>query len=843
MNHYARLVLHLLLTIVAGGSAAQSQAQWQTEYRGLGVQSLDLQLLQTAKQDWHANQLRYMMAPEWAAAKGGITREQAWTNMLAALPQELDNAHALGIAVIVDLHQLPTLSPNEPYAGDKEAQTHAWWTDDYNLEIMIDAWWELSQITAARPEQDIWLELYNEPLDWVAFPSYPANWPSWAQTLIHEIRTNDMAHPIVIQTGPGTLPWGLATWPGLVDPSTNDLIYSIHQYNPISYSHQGVSSNIVVDWSLAATGWDKNRIRNDELQYAKDYQDTHGVRIHVGEFSAPRWAPNAEKYLLDHFELFEEYGWDWNYHAFDAAKVWDVEYPEQVDLYDGSGTYVRTGIADPDEGLFYPPYGTPPLVALEKVAGFTERGELVLEFLSRNLDAGPVPGENLAITNGLWADAAVWDQGHVPDTTDDRAKIWANHTVAVDQVVTTPVSNIRLGSMLQNPGHLVIDPGAALTNNGLLQISGGVNNSVGSSVTIDGTYHNGGDMDVGHVSSTGQGGRLFINTGAVVTVDGVINVGLGSTGTVTMTGGTVVQYGIGNDGDTQIGIGERQYGELDMSGGTWTTGDDLIVGSGAGNARTGKAVLNGGATMNVTDDLFISGFNNREHNNGEVIVNDAKLDVTDTMYVGRTISSTGTLTLAHADAYTETWFLFVAYDGGKGTVNLLDGELFVIGNGANDNNIRVGSNGKINFEKGVLAWNDNTGTDELEQFWINGDLTATKSGANSPSFTSNLITITYSQDLGDGYTAWVGLNDTGGCETFVTVPPVMDIGDLSINIDGTDVILNWNGTEGANYTLQSKGDLTDPSWSDEQSNIPGVNGIMSATTTVSAELFYRVTYP
>ena len=51
----------------------------------------------------------------------------------------------------------------------------------------------------------------------------------------------------------------------------------------------------------------------------------HGARIYVGEFSAAAWAPGAETYLRDCIELFEEYGWDWTYHAFRESRVWDVE--------------------------------------------------------------------------------------------------------------------------------------------------------------------------------------------------------------------------------------------------------------------------------------------------------------------------------------------------------------------------------------------------------------------------------------------------------------------------------------------------------------------------------------
>ena len=389
--------------------------------------------------------------------------------------------------------------------------------------------------------------------------------------------------------------------------------------------------------------------------------------------------------------------------------------------------------------------------------------------------------ENVATTSGSWTNTAIWDQGHIPNTTDDRAKVWALRTVTVDSVVAQAVSNIRLGQNLSNPGHLVIDPGASLVNNGLLQISGGLSTTVGSSLTVNGTYYNGGNMDVGHVSAAGTGGNLNINSGATVTAAGVINIGLGSTGTVTMAGGTVTQTGTG---DTIVGSGFNHYGKLNMSGGSWTTGDDLIVGG--ENSRTGKATFSGGATMTVSDDLFLAGLNGRVNANGEVVVNDATLDVNDYLYVGRASSSTGTLTLDHADAQVNAYRLLVADNGGEGTVNLLDGELYVAGDTDFDNNVQIGAGGEVSFEKGVLEWNDATGTNELEQFWFDGDFTATKNDGNALSFTNNLSTITYSLDLGDDYTAWVGLNADGNSETFVTIP---EPGALSLLILSSGLIL------------------------------------------------------
>ena len=43
-------------------------------------------------------------------------------------------------------------------------------------------------------------------------------------------------------------------------------------------------------------------------------------------FSAIAWAPGAERYLEDCISIFEEYGWDWTYHAFREWTGWSVEH-------------------------------------------------------------------------------------------------------------------------------------------------------------------------------------------------------------------------------------------------------------------------------------------------------------------------------------------------------------------------------------------------------------------------------------------------------------------------------------------------------------------------------------
>ena len=60
----------------------------------------------------------------------------------------------------------------------------------------------------------------------------------------------------------------------------------------------------------------------------KNYQEKYRVPIYIGEFSSIRWAPNNStfNYLRDCIELFEEYNWDWNFHAFREWDGWSVEH-------------------------------------------------------------------------------------------------------------------------------------------------------------------------------------------------------------------------------------------------------------------------------------------------------------------------------------------------------------------------------------------------------------------------------------------------------------------------------------------------------------------------------------
>jgi len=389
------LWIGVLGLFMIGVSATLSQPSAKNEkrkvqYRGFTVCTMDEKTLREAVVDWNANQVRYMMCPVWRTPNRAAGQYMAtWKQILADLPAGLDRAKALNLAVVLDLHQLPDDHP-KTYSKDDGENSRLWWYDQDNLKLLIQCWKEVAEICKDR-DQVIWFDLLNEPCDTTIIHSkfsFPPTAPDWYQKTINEIRKIDTKHPIVVETGPGMLSWGFTGFPILKDPY-HPVIYSTHPYQPVLYTHQGINDTKVLAWpgefnDHGGGWWDRKRLEI-ELAPAIEFQKKHNVRIYAGEFSSPRWAPNSADFLRDCIEVFEKHGWDWNYHAWREAGVWSLEEPNEVDLYDKAGKYVKTALADPKEGLFYHPYGTPESGKAKRPEGLTDRGQVLKHYLDRNL--------------------------------------------------------------------------------------------------------------------------------------------------------------------------------------------------------------------------------------------------------------------------------------------------------------------------------------------------------------------------------------------------------------------------------------------------------------------------
>jgi endoglucanase len=178
-------------------------------------------------------------------------------------------------------------------------------------------------------------DLANEPINSAVHPHdyvWPLNneillWPSLADTLVKAIRSIDPQKAIIIES----LNYSLNVDDiRPIDFAIPNIIYSVHMYEPHPFTHQQITGPTpAYSYPGMVNGkyFDKDTLKK-LLKPLKDYQQKNRVPIYIGEFSAIRWSPNnsAYHYLRDCIEIFEEYEWDWSYHAFREWDGWSVEH-------------------------------------------------------------------------------------------------------------------------------------------------------------------------------------------------------------------------------------------------------------------------------------------------------------------------------------------------------------------------------------------------------------------------------------------------------------------------------------------------------------------------------------
>lgn len=274
--------------------------------------------------DWKANVIRWQLGgtvfPEGLSTPGyDALLEQELGLLDAALPVCREH----GLRVVADLHSLSGGACASPAAQDR----------------LVDVW----RLIAARyrDREEVWAyDLANEPALGETWSRETLPWDRLAERVARAIRGIDAVKPVIVESvfgAPSTFRYLVP-----LDFSIPNVIYSAHLYEPGAFTHQGVyggTDAYVYPGFIAGESWDKERLRT-ALQPVRDFQEKYRVPVFVGEFSAVRWAPDhsAYRYLRDVVELFEEYGWDWCYHAFREWHGWSVEHGEDPFITEPSPT-------------------------------------------------------------------------------------------------------------------------------------------------------------------------------------------------------------------------------------------------------------------------------------------------------------------------------------------------------------------------------------------------------------------------------------------------------------------------------------------------------------------------
>ncbi|MGC1479390.1 MAG: cellulase family glycosylhydrolase [Chthoniobacterales bacterium] len=274
-------------------------------------------------EEWNVNLLRWQLInPDWerTAIPADQTIYGPWLDKKATeLQTVLDRAQEAGIRVIVDLHAPP--------GGRLADGTLTMLTDQKLQDVFVEIWKELA--TRFKDHPALWAyDPLNEPVQNRPAPAGVNNWWQLQKRTAEAIRKIDPDTPILIEVDQWDSPEAFV-WMEPIDVPR--VIYQVHMYWPHEYTHQGIDRSWINpdDKPTYPGTWndrpfDRDALRR-KLQPVRDFQLKHNVHILVGEFSVPRWAPGAAQYLADNIALFEEYGWDWTYHAFRESPEWSLE--------------------------------------------------------------------------------------------------------------------------------------------------------------------------------------------------------------------------------------------------------------------------------------------------------------------------------------------------------------------------------------------------------------------------------------------------------------------------------------------------------------------------------------
>lgn len=273
--------------------------------------------------NWNVNLVRAQITRNWhkVGTDRDLTELDRWIN------SKLDHFETMfklgyekyGLRFVIDLHTYP----GGRYANREMAMFH----ETRYAEYFVDLWRRIALRFKDNPA--VWgYGLVNEPNQKRLAPHDYRTLQAQAAEAIRKI---DPERPILFAANLSNSPDTFH----LIEPvKLKNIIYEVHMYQPFQFTHQRVytptgrlapgEKPVVYPGKIDGEHFDKAKLKKI-LRPVRDFQQRCGARIYVGEFSAIIWAPGAAKYLSDCIDIFEEYGWDWSYHAFRESDVWDVE--------------------------------------------------------------------------------------------------------------------------------------------------------------------------------------------------------------------------------------------------------------------------------------------------------------------------------------------------------------------------------------------------------------------------------------------------------------------------------------------------------------------------------------
>ncbi len=178
-------------------------------------------------------------------------------------------------------------------------------------------WTQISEAFQEHPET-LLFEVLNEPHDNLS----PEMWNVFFAEALQIIRRTNPERIVLM----GTAEYGgLRAVPNIELPDDENLILSVHYYNPFQFTHQGASWSGPQAQDWVGTEWHDTEAERDAV--VREFEETlrlsreWNVPVHVGEFGAYSRADLDSRVRWTRFlaRWFEEQDFSWAYWEFSAG--------------------------------------------------------------------------------------------------------------------------------------------------------------------------------------------------------------------------------------------------------------------------------------------------------------------------------------------------------------------------------------------------------------------------------------------------------------------------------------------------------------------------------------------
>ncbi len=261
---------------------------WKPEYAGIIA-------------DLGFNHVRIPIRWEPAARSASTPPYTIYSSFLNRIRQVVDSALDNGLYAIINMHH------HELLYEDPAAQK----------ERFLAQWRQISEFFKDYPDS-LLFEILNEPHGNIT----PEVWNELVPEVLDTIRTDNPGRIVLV----GTPEYGgLGGLSSLEIPDDENIILTVHYYNPFQFTHQGA------EWvgddadAWLGTKWNDSETERDvmrqEFAPLEAISKQKNIPVHIGEFGAYSTADieSREKWTTFLSRYFEELGWSWAYWEFSAG--------------------------------------------------------------------------------------------------------------------------------------------------------------------------------------------------------------------------------------------------------------------------------------------------------------------------------------------------------------------------------------------------------------------------------------------------------------------------------------------------------------------------------------------